>query len=150
MVKMLTDLTPTGRRMAVASSALLIGAVVAITIVPFHPEAHLTQFVANLFYSWGASDVQATLGFKWMEAIGNVLLFLPLAACLAIITQRRVAVLVACALLSLGLEWIQSLDRSRHSSLSDVALNALGIALGVGLARLMGSQRRRRNRTPHE
>jgi glycopeptide antibiotics resistance protein len=69
-----------------------------------------------------------------MDALGNLLLILPLGCFLALLAGSRVAVLLVVAV-SLSLETTQWLMATgRQPEVADVLLNATGGLLGVGLA----------------
>jgi glycopeptide antibiotics resistance protein len=115
--------------------AVVVGLIVYGSLYPF-------RFAAD-----GPSLVEALGHLTWARAgqremLNNVLLYLPLGFCVALIVEPRfgrVAGLVAAvaggALLSLGMELLQASVPMRVSSLKDLSLNAAGAFLGA----LMGS-----------
>ena len=73
---------------------------------------------------------------NWRDPIGNVLMTIPLATALALTWSRRRTILAVCAL-STTIEITQHFyGHGRNSQLSDILLNTLGGALGVGIAAL--------------
>jgi glycopeptide antibiotics resistance protein len=115
--------------------AVVVGLIVYGSLYPFR------------FATDGPTLVEALGHLTWARAgqremLNNVLLYLPLGFCVALIVEPRfgrVAGLVAAvaggALLSLGMELLQASVPMRVSSLKDLSLNAVGAFLGA----LMGS-----------
>lgn len=115
--------------------AVVVGLIVYGSLYPFR------------FAPDGPSLVDALGHLTWARAgqremLNNVLLYLPLGFCVALIVEPRfgrlagiVVAVAGGALLSLGMELLQASVPMRVSSLKDLSLNALGAFLGA----LMGS-----------
>ncbi len=89
-------------------------------------------------------------GIAWRPVIDNVTLFVPLGASLAaLLCRRRWPLLLGLAVLvSVGIELFQwAFPTGRIANSADVLANAVGAALGIALARLIGAcpQKRRRS-----
>ena len=101
----------------------------------------------DVLFDAGLSTVRdvagGSLSFAEIEAGANVLLFVPLAflLCRSLPSVRRGWIWLLCVGLSGAVELYQSLLPGRDTTPRDIAANALGAALGVGLDRLL---RRRR------
>jgi VanZ family protein len=111
---------------------LLVVAVLAFTVV----ERSLTTETISAFRDW--TGLRWSTSGRIVEPLANVAFFLPLAllACLSFPRLRKVTVLVACVLASVGIELVQAwFLPDRTPSLRDVAMNVVGAAVGVALAR---------------
>ena len=83
-------------------------------------------------------------GIAWRPVMDNVTLFVPLGAFAAALfrRQRSVVLLVAAALVSVGVElfqWVFPTGRIANSA--DVLANTVGAALGIALARIVRTGR---------
>jgi hypothetical protein len=85
-------------------------------------------------------------GIAWRPIIDNVTLFVPLGAALAALWCRRgfLGVLVVAVLISVAVETFQwAYPSGRIANTADVIANAVGAALGIAIARLVGTCPRR-------
>ena len=106
-------------------------AILALTLYP-HPRqarvAEQTPLLCLVCGETGGADVAL-----------NLLLFMPLAAGLALLDWPWTRIVAICALLSLGVETFQyAAQTGRDASLSDLLTNTTGGALGATLARRRG------------
>jgi glycopeptide antibiotics resistance protein len=67
----------------------------------------------------------------------NVLLFVPLGLFLALLLRRPVTAVLACVLLSAGIECYQSTLTTRVGSFTDVVANGAGAAIGAAAAAIL-------------
>ena len=128
------------RRLLTALTGVSLAGVLGLTLVPvggwsdlwFTPGA-LRSMVVNLqpdgrsLHAWVATG----------DGPLNVLLFLPLGLCGALLTRRPVTTAVAATLLSVGIECWQSSLTTRVGSLADVCCNGLGAVVGAALAAVL-------------
>ncbi|MBA2725421.1 MAG: VanZ family protein [Actinobacteria bacterium] len=90
-----------------------------------------------------------TEGLDDLQALGNVVLFLPLGACLALFGSSLRTALIAGAGLSALIELSQfSLVTGRYTSTGDVILNMVGGVLGHLAATAVLAHRGRRKSSP--
>lgn len=127
-----------------------------INLIPFHEKR---PAVACLLHNcrWAHSAAR----FLFMDVLGNLAVFVPLGAALAVATfpphaegrtvrnfgsRSWFRIVTAGFLFSLGIELAQLLIPSRATDVDDVILNTLGTAVGAmivwGLRRLMRDQKR--------
>ena len=113
------------RRTAVVVLAVYLAGLAALTLGP-PPGVGLIRAVRQI-------DGLEMLSFAAVEAIANVLLFVPLGFVLCALLPRlsRWALWVLCVLASISVELAQSLLPERETTPRDVVVNALGAALGV-------------------
>ena len=113
--------------MRVAIAALGALGLVALLVVPFHPEASLLGAVYHFApqgldpYVWGI-----------VEWGGNVLSFALLSAMLCLPLRPRHAFLLA-TVISAACETVQLFIPDRQPSLSDFLLNTTGAAIACGI-----------------
>ncbi len=124
-------------------AALVALVLVALLVVPFHPEAHLM----GVAYQIGPPALQP---FVWdaVEWGGNILSFALLTAAFCFAIRPRYAFLLATAI-SVVCELAQIVIPDRQPRVSDVLLNVIGAAIGAGIcagiAALHRASRRRRS-----
>lgn len=82
----------------------------------------------------------------------NVILFVPLGLFLALLLRRPLTAVIACVVLSIGIECYQSSLTTRVGSFTDVVANGVGAVLGAALATaiLAGSRTRTRSNDRHD
>ena len=106
-------------------------AILVLTLVPNPRQTPMSDHTPLLCLVCGESGMA--------DVVLNLLLFMPLAAGLALLGWRWTRVLAACAILSLGVETAQYfLVTGRDASLSDILTNTAGGALAAALARRLG------------
>ena len=113
---------------------LVLALVVCGSLFPFHYQAHTPSWADG----WALLRTEAT--YSRSDMVGNVLLFVPYGLLLATRKprNRRWLALLGGAALALGLQYLQFWFPERHPSVTDVMLNGLGIAIGLG-AGLLGA-----------
>lgn len=104
--------------------ALWLGVILGLTLAPLAPDEHRSSFLCSLCRDGALAD-----------GVLNAALFLPLGAALSRVGWRSLHALSLGAILSLGIEAFQFVIPGRDPSLADVAFNALGVALGIAVAR---------------
>lgn len=114
----------TMRPLVVAGALLSAGVVAAATLLPSPEQSPLPR--------WELCLACGDLGGA--NAVLNVALFTPLGATLLWLGLRPRHIVLVGVLLSLFIEVAQVWIPGRHSTLGDVACNALGVALGASLA----------------
>lgn len=123
----------------VTPARVLLGAYLLVPLVltlsPLAPSDALRRFHQELVPLVGAlTGGRAQIEVDEAEALGNVLLFLPIGFLvpLAVPGISLLLVLVGCALLSLGVEALQSrVLTGRQPTLQDVLHNVGGAAIGL-------------------
>lgn len=85
------------------------------------------------FESWARSETWFGPAF---DTLGNVAFFVPLGWLLATLLRPRQAIAAAAAF-SLGIEVTQYAFALGRTDVTDLILNALGAAIGVGVARIL-------------
>lgn len=106
----------------------------------------------------GPAEMLGTLTFArttQSDIAANVLLYLPLGACIAWLTARRLGGLLAAVLatlagaaLSFAIEFAQLYETRRVASLGDVLCNTIGASAGAWLALAIAANHRRLNASP--
>lgn len=131
---------------ALAGYALAAG---ILLLSPFGPDVLLGRVTGLIREDLGVA------GFRqgWIEAPANVLLFVPLGLLLTLFFRRPWVGVIVAILLSIGAELVQITLPDRLPSLRDVVANALGAAIGAGVAWMLimvrrRSRRRRSHRRP--
>jgi VanZ family protein len=112
------------RRLALAAALLAAAAILSATLVP--DRSITAEELAQV--------APRRLGLL-ADFVRNVILFVPLGACLAWSGIRPRRALLAGALLSAGIELAQIAIPSRDPSVSDFAANTTGVALALSLLR---------------
>lgn len=114
-------------RIAAVFFVVALGAILVATLVsgPTSPTQSPVEWPDCLL----CSDTIAA------DAIVNILLYAPLGSAAALVGWSWRRTLVLALLLSGGVEVAQGAIPGRHASLLDVGFNALGVLLGVALAR---------------
>jgi glycopeptide antibiotics resistance protein len=113
-----------------------------------HPEAGFLRW-AGRFAPGGAISPFSTTWWV-LEDLGNVALFAPVGAVLALLLPPVRALLLAVAF-SAGCELAQLLIPERQASVLDVAMNSIGAAAGVAVVLLVRRRRTAQARatSPH-
>jgi VanZ family protein len=122
------------RRARIAAAAAAAILVLAALLAPTHPEAGFLRW-AGRFAPGGAISPYSSTWWA-LEDLGNVALFLPVGAVLALLLTPARA-LLAGVLLSAGCEFAQLFIPMRQASVLDVAMNSIGTATGVALVLLV-------------
>jgi glycopeptide antibiotics resistance protein len=124
------------RRVGVLAFLLYAAGIAAVTLGPSPGEV--------LFRAVRQVDGLDRLSFAAVEAIANVVLFIPLSLLLcAMLPQvRRWAVWVLCVVASISVELVQTLLPERSATTRDVLTNSAGAAVGVILHAAIFSRRR--------
>lgn len=128
-----------GRRTVVGCTLFATGFVVVGTLVPFSFDRS----------PGGPADWYGLLSMGWpgsstSDVITNIVVYLPIGALSALLLARfrrpgLIAVICACAMgavMSMSLEWLQTMMSARVASWVDVCMNALGALLGAIAAAL--------------
>ncbi len=124
------------RSVRAAERGLFWLSVAAILYLCLYPGQFDFDRPLNLSYpEW--SEIKTRI--EWVDCVANFLFFLPFGVFGALSygggrKWRLGAVVVVAALLSVGVESMQSFLPTRVSSMRDVLLNTVGAAAGVGLA----------------
>lgn len=104
--------------------------------------------------SWAQAVLRAANGagvpltFEVLEALANVVMFVPFGVLLVALGTRPVRAIAAALLFSGTIETVQLAIPGRVSTLQDVVLNTAGAALGALLAAGASRLGRRRSGTP--
>jgi glycopeptide antibiotics resistance protein len=117
-----------------ALGGAVIGAVLVVLLAPHHTDLPIAWLSASHLLG-DAADGGTPLWWA-LEDLGNIALFLPLGAVLVRWLQPFVAWLVAVGA-SIACETAQLWIPTRHASVRDVLMNAIGAALGVALVLLL-------------
>jgi glycopeptide antibiotics resistance protein len=110
-----------------------------INLLPFSQKVGV---VRRLLASGSPSGRRAAWTYLFVDVLGNIAVFVPLGAALAVATCSRrpprrcgarhwLGTVVAGTLLSLSIELIQLTISGRTTDVDDVILNTLGMAVGV-------------------
>lgn len=111
--------------------ALATAAILAVTLLPVGGYAAHAHWGRVQWVPFGESSVPP------FGALANVMLFAPFGWALARMTTARawpLAILVSAALSS-SVELAQVFAHGRYPTVTDVALNVLGAAIGAAIAR---------------
>ncbi|MFY9713820.1 MAG: VanZ family protein [Microbacterium sp.] len=134
------DLFPPPRRVTRGTAAvvgiLLLSGLAMLTLTPPRIEdrmPNLVDRVVEVFHQLGWNR----LGFTELEALANVLVFIPVGALAFVLLPRRIWVvsLFTGPAISVMIEGIQRLALPhRAATVNDVVANSLGATAGVALA----------------
>jgi glycopeptide antibiotics resistance protein len=128
--------SPLALRIALCGS---LGAIFAITLAPAHGPNEL-QLVPLIRIVRGFTPPVDPAVVT--NAIGNILLFLPLGAVLGLLGLRRRATVLTAFSLSVAIETTQLFIPGRTTSADDVLCNTLGAVFGFLLASAWAVDRR--------
>lgn len=136
----------TSRRGVVAALVVYLLLVARLTLWPA-PAPSSTFDVVRAVLAW-LSRVGIPLSYAGLEALANVLMFVPFGVLVSLLVRRTWLVVVLGLCLSSAIELAQLLLLpTRVPTLQDVVLNTLGAALGVlGLQLVRSVATRRRTR----
>lgn len=126
-----------GRRVLALRAALVVYllAVARITLWPRLAEPETLALLDRLVARWHAAGLPEAVDVALVEAVANVVMFVPFGGLVLLVTSwRRGHVVAAGALTSTSVETAQLLLPERVTSLQDVVLNTVGAGLGVLLA----------------
>jgi hypothetical protein len=135
-------------------SLVLAASALAVVILTLAPQGWVGPLRAD-FVLW-ADDVRlpgvAGAGYPATERLFNAVLFAPLGAALAALVPRRAWLLapLACAALSVAVEYAQVRIPGRIPDPDDIVWNTIGGAIAaaaVGLVRAAVARRRQRGRS---
>ncbi len=131
---------PRRRATTITAAACALAGLIVLAVVGLSPSAPQRNVDGPLFrfLLWA----QQTPGYGWLtfdrlEAVSNVLLFVPMGAIAFLLLPRRLwpVSLLICPALSVAIEIGQGLLLpGRTASIEDVALNSLGATIGFALA----------------
>lgn len=119
----------------------LVAGILAVTLVPIGGWEELLRYGAHpdeLRVCFAPSRLPDLLsGWQSFDGPVNVVLFVPAAFVLTLVSRRPVVVLVGLLALSVGIEVWQGVTGGRSCTVSDVGANSLGSIIGVGLGVLV-------------
>jgi VanZ like family len=119
---------PTIRRLGAALAIIGLLAILVLTLYPSPRQTWVSEHTPLLCLVCGESG--------GADVALNLLLFMPMAAGLALLGWPWSRVVALCALVSLGVESVQfAAQTGRDASLSDLLTNTTGSALAAALAR---------------
>lgn len=121
------------RRWVLGGLAAYAGAVAVILLAPVSYGQIVNAIGDVLAGTFGLTG----FGTGWIEAVANVLLFVPLGFLLTLLLRRHGWGVVLAIGLSVAAELAQAIIPSRQPSLRDVLTNAIGAAVGAALAWLI-------------
>ncbi|QGQ20253.1 VanZ family protein [Cellulomonas sp. JZ18] len=132
------------RRVVVPALVVYLAAVAAVTLTPGH--AHDTSLgLVRTVLAWLA-DRGVPLAFEPVEAVANVVMFVPFGVLVGLLLGVRrwwVVVLLGFAT-SVVIETVQRVVPERFSTVQDVVMNTLGAAVGVAVLAWWLARRARR------
>lgn len=131
---------PDGRPPSMLAKVLTVGASIAFI-------AAFTLFDPPDWLPWIPAPVVETLGFRPLEMLLNVALFVPLGVSLGWWWPTRPLVIGAAVAVSVTVELLQLGMPDRVSDPVDVLTNSIGAVLGFAVAAVVRA-RRRGDRTP--
>ncbi|GAA2749726.1 VanZ family protein [Amnibacterium kyonggiense] len=120
----------------IAAPVAILLLVVAVLVVPFHPEAMVLRTVVAIAPKNAFGE---RLAWLVVETGGNLLMFAAVGAAAQLLLRRRAVAFAAAALLSASAELIQLVIPNRVASFTDFVTNALGAGVGVLLASVVAT-----------
>lgn len=124
---------------------LIILVATSIWPKPVDGEGILSIITSELLQFTARTPALDWIQYNELEAIGNVLLYIPLGIFLVVFAPRTKTILVALVpvLVSLLAEGVQRLFLpDRYATINDVAYNALGGLLGILIAKSIARLRK--------
>ena len=119
--------------------------VVVVAFIVLAPVSYSDIVVA--IWSWVRNGLGIdSFGAGWVEAAGNVVMFIPLGFLLTLVFRHPWYGTVLALVLSAGVELAQIVIPDRVTSLRDVVSNTLGAAIGAFLAWLIVLRREHREK----
>ncbi len=106
-----------------------LGAIFAVTLVPTHGPNELQ--LMPLIRIVAPADPASTARTVVTNAVGNIILFLPLGASLCLLGVRRRTIVLTAFCLSAAIEITQLFCPRRTTSSDDVLCNTLGAVVGL-------------------
>jgi len=128
------------RRALVASTGTALAVVLGVTVVPSGGWDHLaleTGALRSIAVNVAPQAGDLTAWTQTGDGPLNVLLFVPLGCCLALLLRHPVAAAAAASTLSLAIECYQASLTTRVGAFPDVVANSLGAVIGAGLAAVL-------------
>lgn len=116
----------------------MAAAVLGVLLWPHHVDGVIGALAGSAAFG---SAAPGSPTWWALEDLGNIALFAPLGFALAWWTRRPVVALLAGVMISLLCEFAQQWIPTRHPSLLDALLNALGMVVGIALAVAVGRSR---------
>ena len=137
------------RGLGIAGLALIIPAVLVVTLWPTHFLLRAKPRVTRGIEWLHARDLFDWLTWTRLEVLANVGMFVPVALLVTFVlgARRWWATVIACAALSVSVELVQALMPGRVAAVLDVIANSLGALLGALLAVAIEAIVRRRRRS---
>ncbi|MFD1720179.1 VanZ family protein [Amnibacterium endophyticum] len=128
-------------RLRLLPVALVGGAVLVLLLVPRHVDLHISWLSSSGLVGHAADG--GTPLWWLLEDLSNIAMFVPVGWVAARLLRPGVA-LGAGVALSAACELAQLWIPNRHGSLRDVAMNAIGVAIGVAIVALLRRRQARR------
>ncbi|WP_165310836.1 VanZ family protein [Microbacterium protaetiae] len=117
--------------------------IVVVALIVLTPVSYSDIVVA--VWSWIRNDLGIdSFGAGWVEAAGNVVMFVPLGFLLTLVFRHPWYGTILALVLSAGVEIAQIVIPDRVASVRDVVSNTLGAAIGAFLAWLIVLRREHR------
>ncbi|MFS0703549.1 VanZ family protein [Cellulomonas sp. 179-A 9B4 NHS] len=130
------------RRVVIPALVVYLAVVAAVTMTP--GRAHDGSLgVVRTVLAWLA-ERGVPLGFELVEAVANVVMFVPFGVLVGLLLglRRWWAVLLLALATTVTIETVQRVLPDRFSTVQDVVMNTLGGAIGVALLAWWAARRR--------
>jgi VanZ family protein len=137
-----TPVTPRVRRVAAALLAPHLAAVALVTLSPA-PASDETLGTVRTVVAWLARH-GLPVTYLGVEAVANVVMFVPFGVLVGLLVRRRWAVVLLAAATSTLIETVQLALPTRVSTVQDVVMNTLGAGVGVAALAVVARTRARR------